>query len=204
MVYKKILNTPDERNKTFHKCCHWDDVFTSQELDKIIEYGQKQEIINATVDVDKSMSDVRKSKVSFINVNPETSWIFEKLNNAIEITNERFYNFDLNGYSAIQYSEYHGDESGKYDFHMDTFTNQENNQEDTRKLSIVMMLNDPEEDFEGGEFQMNMSSEDKAETIQMKKGRIVFFPSFFIHRVTPVTKGIRRSLVIWVTGPRFI
>ena len=112
MVYKKISNTPNERSKTLHKCCHWDDVFTSQELDKIIEYGQKQEIINATVDVSKNISEVRKSKVSFINVNPETSWIFEKLNNAIETTNERFYNFDLNGYSAIQYSEYHGDESG--------------------------------------------------------------------------------------------
>ena len=87
---------------------------------------------------------------------------------------------------------------------MKVVTNQENNQEDTRKLSVVMMLNDPEKDFEGGEFQMNMSSEDKAETIHMRKGRIVFFPSFFIHRVTPVTKGIRRSLVIWVTGPKFI
>ncbi len=37
----------------------------------------------------------------------------------------------------------------------------------------------------------------------MIKGRMIFFPSFLIHRVAPVTQGIRRSLVIWVTGPKF-
>mgnify|MGYP003351822367 FL=1 len=64
----------------------------------------------------------------------------------------------------------------------------------------VLLLNDG---FEGGLFQINKGLESKPETIEMIKGRLLLFPSFIIHRVTPVTKGIRKSLVTWVEGPRF-
>ena len=46
--------------------------------------------------------------------------------------------------------------------------------------------------------------EEEAETVPFPRGRIIAFPSFMIHRVTPVVEGIRRSIVVWVTGPKFI
>jgi PKHD-type hydroxylase len=73
-----------------------------------------------------------------------------------------------------------------------------------RKLSIAMLLNTPGEDFEGGEFQINGWRENKPINIDIRKGRIIAFPSFMIHRVCPVTKGVRKSLVIWVSGPKFV
>ena len=72
----------------------------------------------------------------------------------------------------------------------------------TRKLSMVLLLNDPSE-FEGGQFQINTGSEKRATEVVMKKGRLVAFPSWVIHRVLPVTSGIRQSLVVWGVGPKF-
>ena len=35
------------------------------------------------------------------------------------------------------------------------------------------------------------------------RGTLVAFPSYVMHRVTPVTSGTRKSLVAWVAGPKF-
>jgi PKHD-type hydroxylase len=65
---------------------------------------------------------------------------------------------------------------------------------------MSMLLNTPGVDFEGGDFSTFLSKE---QNIPLKKGEILIFPSFIVHSVKPVTKGIRKSLVIWVTGPGF-
>jgi PKHD-type hydroxylase len=65
-----------------------------------------------------------------------------------------------------------------------------------------MFLNDPSE-YKGGKFQFNEGTEKAALDVPQVKGRMILFPSFMIHRVTPVTKGIRKSLVAWVLGPKF-
>ena len=75
---------------------------------------------------------------------------------------------------------------------------------------MVLQLSDPSE-YEGGQLELKESKKDKnsvsiSEQDQkdiMKKGSIIVFPSFFTHRVTPVTKGTRMSLVAWVSGPLF-
>jgi PKHD-type hydroxylase len=36
-----------------------------------------------------------------------------------------------------------------------------------------------------------------------EKGAVVMFPSYLMHRITPVTKGVRKSLVLWVGGNTF-
>ena len=67
----------------------------------------------------------------------------------------------------------------------------------TRKLSMSCLLSD---NFEGGELVMHFG---KDEIVHMKKGDAVFFPSYYLHKVSPVTSGIRYSLVTWFVGPTF-
>jgi PKHD-type hydroxylase len=62
------------------------------------------------------------------------------------------------------------------------------------------MLSDPEE-YEGGELLLKTSAF-PIKTLN-KKGTIIFFPSYVLHEVTPVTKGTRKTLVGWVLGPNF-
>ena len=70
-----------------------------------------------------------------------------------------------------------------------------------RKLSMVLMLSDTSE-FEGGELLLKSDS-DEHKSLSMAKGRAWFFPSYMLHKVTPVTKGVRKTLVLWVGGPEF-
>jgi PKHD-type hydroxylase len=207
-MYKKIFNNPKERSSLIYPFCYRDDVFSDQELNAMNDYFSKRDVSAATiVGAGSPLNDnVRRSKVNFFYKDQITYPIFDKLNNVIEEMNDRFYNFDLNGYDSLQYTEYHGTENGMYNFHMDTiFATDDDNYTnfEVRKLSVVMCLNRPNIDFEGGQFQFNFGCEDNVVEVDMKPGRIIFFPSFLIHRVTPVTKGVRKSLVVWVTGPKF-
>ena len=69
-----------------------------------------------------------------------------------------------------------------------------------RQLSISIQLTD-ENNYEGGNLELLQS--DKADKMEKTQGKLIMFPSFVQHRVTPVTKGERNSLVIWVTGNNF-
>lgn len=71
-----------------------------------------------------------------------------------------------------------------------------------RKISASVILTDPKE-YEGGEFELVPHGvADSPLKFKPKKGEIIFFSSFMPHRVTPVTEGIRKSLVCWVMGER--
>jgi PKHD-type hydroxylase len=110
----------------------------------------------------------------------------------------------LNGYQNFQYTVYDSREKGKYDYHMDSnIGGNLNSHNEERKLSLTFLLNEPNVDFRGGEFQVNSGAEKNAETVELPKGRIILFPSFIIHRVKPVTYGTRKSIVVWVVGPKF-
>ena len=87
------------------------------------------------------------------------------------------------------------DINGKYEAHVDTF---HCHSDETRKLTVLAFLND---DFEGGKFFIQQSSEKFYP--QQTKGTVLIFPSFMIHGVEPVTKGIRYSVVTWMVGEYF-
>jgi PKHD-type hydroxylase len=205
-MYKDISNNPEERICTTYSWAYWDNAFSEEELKTLEEYCQIQQTEKATVVGTNDISEtekIRKSKVKFHSKNEQNAWFFNRVNQITQAINESYYNYNLNGYSDFQYTEYHGNESGEYTWHMDMLHGQ-NKFHMTRKLSLVLCLSDPERDFVGGEFQINSGNQDEPETILMKKGRMIFFPSYIIHRVKPVTKGIRKTIVIWITGPKFV
>ena len=95
--------------------------------------------------------------------------------------------------SNIQMNEADG---GHYDWHMDTGPDQFSR----RKISITVQLSDPSE-YEGGDLQLKINS--GHQNTPKGFGTVVIFPSYLLHRVTPVTGGLRKSLVLWITGPAF-
>ena len=88
-------------------------------------------------------------------------------------------------------------EGGFYDWHMDNDVLGKN-QPPVRKISMTLLLSDPAT-FEGGELEF-MS---KGKTAKLQQGQAIFFASWLQHRVKPVTKGERKSLVMWFGGPSF-
>ena len=57
------------------------------------------------------------------------------------------------------------------------------------------------DDYEGGDLELMFREEPVK--LDRTRGTLVAFPSFMLHRVTPVTRGTRWSLVAWITGPRW-
>lgn len=200
-----ISNNSIRQARALHTQICWQDFFNNSDIDRIVEECCSKNLQTSTLTQNGHVKkQIRTSNINFHYPNQRNSWIFERINFGANDINSKFYHFDLYGYDSFQYSEYRGLEGGKYDFHMDVFTDEESLQAPMmRKLSLVLLLSEPGVDFEGGEFQMNTSSEDKLKTLEMRKGTLIAFPSFMIHRVTPVTKGIRRSIVVWVEGPKF-
>ena len=86
---------------------------------------------------------------------------------------------------------------GFYKWHMDNDISCKP-QSPVSKISMTCLLSDPST-FEGGELEFM----DEGRTIKLEQGQAVFFASWLQHRVTPVTKGERKSLVMWFGGPHF-
>lgn len=144
---------------------------------------------NAGKEMDKD--DLRKSKIIFIKPG-ETDWIYDKLGQTCVQMNSRRYKFDIAGFQTeLQLARY--EDGGFFDWHMDFGSGDISN----RKLSITVQLSDPDE-YEGGELQFMINQ--KAVTAPREKGTAIIFPSFAMHRVLPVTKGCRMSVVGWIGG----
>jgi len=206
--YDTLFNNPSERRRITYSHVWWDDAFTEEQLKQIEEICDKEPLTDAvTVGDDEGLKDVRNSKVKFFDRNQENSFIFEKLNFVAQSLNNQFYGFNLNGYRSFQYTVYDGNEKGHYTWHTDIILDNYSEklvEDDTRKLTLILLLSDPVVDFTGGQLQLNMGTEEKAKNIEVHRGRIVAFPSWMIHRVNPVLSGIRKSIVVWVQGPKFI
>jgi PKHD-type hydroxylase len=143
--------------------------------------------------------NIRASQIAWLGAKPELQPVWEKLANAVAEINRQFFHFDLTGFhEPMQLGLYTEEQQGHYNWHIDAAPSDSNV---PRKLSMSMLLSDPS-DFEGGEFQVKTNTDD-AQTLECKKGRAWFFPSYTLHRVAPVTKGVRRSLVLWIGGPAF-
>jgi PKHD-type hydroxylase len=203
--FNTIFNHPAERTRVTYPYVWWDDAFSAEELDRIVALCQAGEVEKAGT-LGGSNEKVRVSSISWHRLNDDTDWLFRRLNDVIAAINNRWYGFALNGYESVQYTEYHAEVSGKYDWHMDLCMGDSHLPADMiepRKLSLSLLLSEPGQDFQGGDFQFNLGNEADARTAECRKGRIIAFPSWVIHRVTPVTTGVRRSLVVWVSGPKF-
>lgn len=185
-----------------HPFVTWENAFSEEDLVKIIAYGDQQTLSKATVGGAKEEDDIaeiRKSKVAWIGLNPETQWIYDRLAYIARQLNGQFYKFDLYGFSEdIQYTTYNSDDSGHYTWHLDAGIS--DNGSPPRKLSLVLQLTDPTE-YEGGDLEL-FSSANPTQVVK-QRGLVAAFPSYMLHRVSPVTKGTRKTLVVWVCGPSF-
>lgn len=129
-------------------------------------------------------------------------WVYDLVRQKVASVNETHFGVNIIGVlDTISYMRYEADESGaglhgKFAWHSDIgegYTNM-------RKLTMVISLSDPEE-YEGGDLRLFINGE--LNLGKLKKGEVAIFPSFVQHCVTPVTKGVRQTLVAFISGPRY-
>lgn len=188
-----------EQPKTNYPYAYFDSVFSDDEMDKIVNYANTLACENGKVSNDEEREDVeefRKTNVAWIGYSENNLWFLNKYLSVVKHLNEQFYNFDINSFGNFQYTKY--DEIGfKYDYHTDMPFATENFM---RKLSSVLFLSKPE-DYSGGKFLIKLS--EKEFEVEQPRGRMIVFPSYIMHKVTPIESGERISLVNWFLGPHF-
>ena len=175
-------------------------VFTPKQCQMVIDKGMSLKKETAAVGMGQKPGgsydpDKRITTISWIPFKdmPEMYKDIEKT--MLKANNNHF------GFEGMQITEpaqfTHYLEGGFYEWHMDNDVAGKH-QPPVRKISMTLLLSDPAT-FEGGELEI-MS---KGKTAKLKQGQALFFASWLQHRVKPVTKGERKSLVMWFGGPSF-
>lgn len=186
--------------KSFPKFCVAKGIFTPEEVKKIIDLEELERFQRGEVGGNSGKSAVdknaRDSSVMWINPSKESDWLFQKFGQIVGEVNYDMFCFNINSFGAFQYTVYDKDQF--YDWHVD----EEAHWSDyTRKISATILLSNPSE-YDGGEFEIipyGMVSQ--PEVYKPDAGDILFFASYMPHRVRPVTRGVRKSLVSWILGP---
>jgi hypothetical protein len=183
---------------------------SSTQCQEIIDYGNAEDIGWAGVynsrgsEADELVSDVdlgHRCVLSCALPEEGFEWLYTKLAAEAQLINKLFYDFDIRGaYEDIQWLKYENFKHkgpGKFDWHTDTAGEGIRN----RKISMIIQLSKPDE-YDGGELQFAenaqfMGCDEKAQ------GSLITFASNRCHRITPLVRGTRYSLVLWITGPPF-
>ena len=186
---------------------YWPRYFNAEECDKIIELALKHKPMEGKIGhatgVVNSNHNVRRSTVRWLpRYDPNFFQLFGTIDLLFNKANRNAFGFDLSMFHEIQFTEYDSSDKGTYSWHHDTVWT--SSKLERRKLSMVIQLTEPEE-YDGGRFEI--STEDCKEPPDpqaiLQRGSVIVFPSFLKHRVTPVTRGRRYSLVTWMEGPYF-
>ena len=181
----------------------------SQQEQLALTGGQTEKVNKGKPLDDKDIIDLKKKRDSNI-VWLNDRWIYKEIQPFIHQANKLAnWNFDWSFSESCQFTKYKLNQF--YDWHADAWESAYDNPSnpDThgkiRKLSVTCSLSAPE-DYEGGELEFDFRNTDPDKQSVRKcaeikpRGSIVVFPSFVWHRVKPVTKGTRYSLVIWNLG----
>jgi PKHD-type hydroxylase len=203
---------------------YFQSALTPRFCDELVKYGiAQQEQLALTggqtnkLDKGKKLSkedlkDLKKKRDSNI-VWLNDRWIYKEIQPFIHQANILAgWNFDWDWSESCQFTKYKLNQF--YDWHCDSWEGPYNKPDDTnlhgkiRKLSVTCSLSD-HKDYEGGELEFDFRNMDPDKPTIRKcaeikpRGSIVVFPSHVWHRVKPVTKGTRYSLVIWNLGYPF-
>ena len=135
--------------------------------------------------------------IAYIQPSDQSKWLYNLLFPLALKANKKLFHFDIDVVTDSIHYVIYPENGGHLHWHTDISAYGANR----RKLAMTVQLSDPSE-YEGGDFQIWMGGKEPV-TVPRKKGDIIVFPTFLMHRVTPVTKGQRKCLVFWTGGKPF-
>ena len=143
-----------------------------------------------------SSNAIKTSQIKFVHLRSIQNLIIPFLD-LIITSNTYHYGFDLfqlTGSKILNYNSYEKNE--EYSWHIDATM-----QSPVRDIKLTCLLNCSEENYQGGDLYLFRNKEVKIENFN--PGSAVVFPSFINHKVQKVTSGSRKTLAIWMNGPKF-
>lgn len=174
----------------------WRGALDANTCNSIVEDLSRYPVEVGAVFKENKPTEYRKSKIRWVNDNQQIKAL---LWSYVQEANRNAFNVDVTDVCNVQFTEYDAKYQGHYDWHHDI--DWTDNKAFDRKLSVVIQLTEGPS-YEGGNLEFDEVP--NPHTFQLRKqGSVIVFPSYLRHRVTPVTSGVRHSLVAWFEGPRW-
>lgn len=171
---------------------------TPADCDALVALCQAGPMKDAGLVRQTTAHQIRRAELSWLDDLPEAAWVMDRMMRLTAQANRDAFGFDLTEFAeSAQVARYGAERAGHFDWHSDIGAGA---LAAKRKLTIVVQLSDPE-DYRDGALQLRPDS--SVREAPRDRGTAIVFPSFVLHRVTPVTQGTRWSLTLWSHGPAF-
>lgn len=189
------------KNKFLYPFVYEDTFFSHDEIQKIITYCESKDLDqDSTAFLIPIHEQVKNSRYAVIKYDSDNQWFFNKFLSVLNEANKEFFGLNLLGFDHLLYMVNDSNKS-EHSYHMDYSL--QNSNTDYSHLSVKLSCNlflSTESEYDGGEFEIIINENHKVK-IEQLKGRMVFFPSFMMHKMYPITRGIRKSILIHGLGP---
>ncbi len=142
--------------------------------------------------------NIRRADLVWLDNVPDTGWVMDQVIDLVRVANRETFGFEVTEFmESVQVAHYHSAREGHFDWHSDIGDGRIASK---RKLTLVAQLSEPDA-YAGGLLEVMPSSH--TVTANTGRGTVTIFPSYVLHRVTPVTEGSRVSMTVWAHGPAF-
>tara|TARA_R100000278_G_scaffold116363_1_gene95676 strand:- start:31 stop:609 length:579 start_codon:yes stop_codon:yes gene_type:complete len=173
------------------------------EVSEILKYANNADFNVGTIITDDQSKEVKDTNVRVVETSPlrhgtefsptEQFWcnyMYDKVRMAIQVYKDKLNAKHLNVTSIDDVAILKYEVGGKYNVHTDHCA------KIPRTMSLIFLLNN---DYDGGELEFYDREEQNPQVVDKQVGRVVIWPSnhIFPHRVKPVIKGTRYSIVSW-------
>jgi len=184
--------------------CDESNILCKEDCDEIVERALKMPGVPATVGTMGEVPGIRSSVVRWLDrQNPDFTEICDFVEARIREANRNAFGFDISYLPALQFTTYSANDNAFYRYHVDTFFGWQNGRPKPtmtdRKISFMLQLSDPST-YKGGNLELESYPVPDCELLR-RQGTAIAFPSLLRHQVTPITQGVRYSLVGWMEGP---
>ena len=175
----------------------WRGLFTPSELDRLERDCDSLPLEQAQL---TGSTGIRSTQVAWVHRTAQTEELYLRMEAVVLEVNSKLFRFDLSGLTPMQYAVYRESEAGYFDWHNDYGRYRGDPTAEPRKITMSLQLSDGA-DYDGCDLEIRASH--PLDVAPRERGTLVAFRANALHRVTPITRGVRKSLVIWAAGPEF-
>jgi len=177
----------------------WRGLFTPAQLDDLERYCDTLPLESARL-TGSGTDGIRTTEVAWVYRNAQTEDLYLRMEAIVLRLNADLFHFALTGLTTMQYAVYHDKEAGYFDWHSDYGRYRGDPGQEPRKITLSLQLSDGAS-YDGCDLEVRAAH--PIDVAARERGALMAFRANALHRVTPITRGLRKALVVWAAGPEF-
>ena len=178
----------------------WRDLFSAGQLDALERQLDQLVLDQARLSGGKTADNIRATEVAWVHRTSQFEELYLRMEAVVLRLNADLFRFDLTGLTPMQFAIYRQDQGGYFDWHSDYGRDAADPAQEPRKITLSLQLSDADA-YDGCHLEARAAY--PLDVAPRERGTLVAFRSSTLHRVTPITRGVRKSLVVWAAGPEF-